>query len=341
MPSMKRCFLAGLCAAGLAVGAGGWGAAALRAGDLAGLRLFKAGWYVQTGDAEPELLPQAQQPFDFTATAALSPELLADPDALMFLAGLSLRTPGGRTEAMELDPLAGLFVWYEGAVSAQALNLRYGAGTYRFTLHSLISGDTSFTVPLAPDDYPPAPRLLNFTAAQAVDPAREFTLEWNAFTGEGERLIGLELARAETFEVVWAAHPLPGDATTHRIPAGVLAPETRYRLNLWFTRYTHAAPTADPPAFAGFESFTEVPLRTVQPGGSPQVRFTTWRRLPDGGLELTLEGPPGARLTLQGAEGVTGPWTALETRPAAGITATFVVPAGQLGARRFFRARIE
>lgn len=338
---MNRYLLAGLCGGGLAVGAAGFGSAGLQAGDLAALTLFKAGWYAQSQDAEPEPLLQALQPFDFTATAALSPELLADPDALLFISGLTLRTPAGRTVALELDLQAGLFVWYEGAVSAQALNLRYGPGTYRFTLHSLISGDTSFTVPLPADEYPPAPRLLNFTAAQAVDPSRDFTLHWNAFTGGGERVIGLEIARVAPFEVVWAADSLSGEATTHRLPAGTLEPETSYRLTLRFTRYSHASPTADPPAFAGFESYTEVPLRTVQAGGSPVARFTTWRRLPEGGLELTLENPAGRRLTLEGAEGVNGPWTDLETRTTAGPTTTFVVSAGQLGARRFFRARLE
>jgi hypothetical protein len=317
------------------------GAAAARGGDVAALSLFKAAWYVQTEDAEPELIPQAQDPFDVLAQAQLSPELLADPDNLLFIAGMSLRTPAGRTEAMNFDPAGGSFWFYAGAVSASALNLRYGPGTYRFTLHSLISGDTAYTLALAEDDYPPAPRLLNFTAAQAIDPSQEFVLRWNEFPGAGTREIRLEIAHADTAKVVLAEGPWSGDSTSFRLPAGTLSPDTEYMATLSFTRYTLEAPGADPPSYAGFEAHTEFPLRTRQPGGEPSVRFTGWRRLANGDLELTLAAPAGRPLTLLGAAALDGAWSPLQTVTPAEATAVLVVPAAQLGARQFFRARAE
>ena len=317
------------------------GLAAARGGDVAALSLFKAAWYVQTEDAQPELLPQAEDPFDVLARAQLSPDLLADPDNLLFIAGMSLRTPAGRTEAMSFDTTSGEFWFYAGAVSAPALNLRYGPGTYRFTLHSLITGDTAYTLSLVEDDYPPAPRLLNFTAAQAIDPAQEFALRWNEFPGAGTREIWLEIARADTAEVVLAEGPLPGDRTSLHIPAGTLSPDTAYVATLSFTRYTIEAPGADPPSYAGFEAHTEFPLRTRQPGGEPNVRFTGWRRLANGDLELTVEAPAGRPLTLLGATALNGAWSPLQTVTPTGATAVLVVSAAQLGERQFFRARAE
>lgn len=317
------------------------GLAAARGGDLATLSLFKAAWYVQTQDAEPELLPQAENPFDVLAQARLSPDLLADPDNLLFIAGMSLRTPAGRTEAMSFDPTDGSFWLYAGAVSTPALNLRYGPGTYRFTLHSLITGDTAYTLALAEDDYPPAPRLLNFTAAQAIDPAREFALHWNEFPGAGTREIRLEIVRADTFEAVLAEGPFPGDATNFRIPAGALSPDTAYLATLSFTRYTLETPGADPQGYAGFEAHTQFPLRTRQPGGGPSVRFLGWRRRANGDLELTVEAPAGRPLTLLGTASLDGAWSPLQTVTPAEVPAVLVVPAAHLGERQFFRARSE
>ncbi len=311
---------------------------ASRAGEVAWVSVFKAAWYVQDREAEPELLPQAENPFDLLARAQLSPEFLADPDNLLFISGMSLRAPT-QTYAMNFDPAGGLFWFYAGAVTAQALNLRHPPGNYRFTLHSLISGDVHFTVPLAADDYPPAPRLLNFTAARAIDPAQDFPLRWNEFRGAGGREIRIEIARADTADVVLAEGPLSGDLTTLRIPAHTLEPDTGYLATLTFIRYTTQWLDTDPQVLAGFEATTQFPLRTGPAGGSPPPRFTGWRRLPGGNLELTLAHPPGATLTLLGSETPSGPWQELETRPTTGTTTTFVVPAAQLGDRRFFRAR--
>lgn len=305
------------------------------------LSLFKAAWYVAGQDGEPQLFPPSENPFDIFAQAQLSPELLADPDNLLFIAGMSLRTPAGRTEAMNFDPNSGSFWLYAGAVSAPALNLRYGPGTYRFTLRSLISGDRHFTLALAEDDYPPVPRLLNFAAAQAIDPTQDFTLHWNEFSGAGVREIRLEIVRAETFEGVMAEGPWPGETTAFRIPAGTLSPATAYVATLSFTRYTLAASGANPQSFAGFEAHTQFPLRTGESGsGPPPARFIGWRRLANGDLELTLQGPAGRRLTLQSAGALDGAWSVLQTVTPAGTTATFVVPATQLGQRQFFRVRV-
>lgn len=333
---MTRClrpWIGALTVAGCLAGA------TARAGEVAWVSVFKTAWYVQEADAEPALLPQAQNPFDLLARAQLSPEFLADPDNLLFISGMTLHAPF--PHAMNFDPESGLFWYYVGAVTAEALNLRHPPGNYRFTLRSVISGELHYTVPLYTDDYPPAPRLLNFTAAQAIDPAQDFTLRWNEFTGTGGREIRLEIARADTAEVVLAEGPLPGDLTALRIPPGTLTPETDYLGTLTFTRYTTEWLDMDPQAFAGFEAITQFPLRTGPAGGAPPTRFTGWRRLPNGDLELTLEGAPGRPLTLLGADALNGPWSSLETRTPAGTTTTFVVPAALLGDRRFFRAREE
>jgi hypothetical protein len=313
--------------------------ASAAAAELAGIHLFKAAWHTQTSDADPELLPQAQDPFDLTASAYLSEEVLADPDALLFITGMTWRAGTG-LYPMDFDPGAGAFRFYDGAVTAQVLNLRYPPGNYRFTLHSVITGDTTYTVPLAADDYPPAPKVTNFPAAQQIDPARDFTLRWSEFTDGDGREIWVQITVAASGQVVFAPPPLDGAATSVLIPAGTLEAETNYQALLTFRRYTHADfGTTQPSVYAGFEANNIVPLRTGSSGSPAPPRFAGWKRLANGDLELTVESQAGQPLTLVAAEALDGAWTNLQTATPTGATTTFVVPRAALDGRRFFRAR--
>lgn len=246
------------------------------AAELAELFLFKAVWYLQTSDADPELLPRAQDPFDLTATAFLSEELLADPDALLFLTGMTLRAGTG-LYPMDFDPGAGAFRFYDGAVTAQGLDLRYPPGNYRFTLHSVITGETSYTVPLYGDDYPPAPKVIHFPAAQQIDPARDFTLRWSEFTGGGGREIWVQITVAASGQVVFAPPPLDGTATSLLIPAGTLEAETNFQAQLIFKRYTHADSSRCAPVRAAARRRPGSPVGS----GSPTVTSNSpWNRRP-------------------------------------------------------------
>jgi hypothetical protein len=307
--------------------------------ELAELYLFKAAWHTQTSDADPELLPQVQDPFDLTATAYLSEEVFADPDALLFITGMTLRAGTG-LHPMDYDPGAGAFRFYNGAVTAQALNLRYPPGIYRFTLHSLITGESRYNVPLYDDDYPPAPKVTNYTAAQQIDPARDFTLRWTDFTGGDVREVWVQIAVATNGQVVFAPPPLDGGATSVVVPAGTLEPETNYQALLTFRRYTHADfGTTLPSVYAGFEANNLLPLRTGTGGSPAPPRFTGWKRLANGDLELTVESPTARLLTLVAAEALDGAWTNLQTIASTGGATTFVVPRAALGGRQFFRVR--
>lgn len=316
----------------------GLATAPARSEDLAEIYLFKAAWYEQIAPGDPVLFPQADDPFDFTAVAYLSPDVLADPDWNFWITGLLLRTPSGRTEAMAID-FSGSFDHYEGAVTAQALNLRYGAGTYRLTLSSALSGTSSYDVPLAADDYPPAPAVTNWEAAQHLDASRDFALQWAPFTGGGERTVWVEIADDVQFDIVFDSGPLSGDATSLVIPAGTLVDGRNYQATVIFTRLTHSLLDAIPATYSGFEAYNQVSIHAGGGGGLPTPsQFTGWRTLPEGGLELTLECTPGRLLTLQGAGQPAGPWTALQTSVPAASPITLTVPRSEPGTGQYFRA---
>ncbi|MBE7503572.1 MAG: hypothetical protein HS113_25440 [Verrucomicrobiales bacterium] len=308
-----------------------------RSQDVAGLFLFKAAWYEQNAPDDPALLPAAQDPYDITALVRLSDQLLSDPEWYLWISGVILRTPAGRSEPLTPDFSSGVFSFYDGASSASALNSRYGAGTYRFTLSSVLTGNSNFDLPLAADDYPPAPKITNFDAAQAVDPTQPFLLRWVGFPGE-DRVIWLEIWDEQTLETVLTEGPLDGDQTSFVIPPETLEPGISYFAQLSFSRYTHVATSTVPQAFAGFEAYNTFPLRTRSEGSplSPST-LTDWRRLEDGDLTITVECTVGRPLILEGAAAVDGPWSLLESLVPTASPASFTVPASTLGNRLFLR----
>ncbi len=306
--------------------------------EVTALFLYKAAWHQQSDDGDPVPLPPSQGPFDIFAQAYLSDTLLNDPDALMFITGMTLRTPSGRVEAMEFDPESGSFVFGAEAPSPQALNLRYGPGTYRFTLSSLITGNSVFTLDLGPDEYPPAPKVTNFAAAQRIDPAAEFGLEWTEFTGGGDREIWVEIFPPEGGDSVLELGPLPGSDRRALIPAGSLTVDQEYRARLTFTRYTRADDTVTPSVYTAFESYNLLPIRTEAGGPPAPSSFTGWLLLPNGDLQLRIACTPGRALTVEGASALGAPWQQLAAVTPSASPTEVVVAASALGDQRFLRA---
>ena len=82
----------------------------------------------------------------------------------------------------------------------------------------------------------------------------------------------------------------------------------------------------------------EVQFTLKTTGSSSGPRFTGYRRLPNGNLELTLQATVGQMFLIERASSVLGPWTmvAMRTIPASGVD-TFEVAPGSPPS--FFRAR--
>ena len=313
-------------------------APALRAEDVGAIFLFKAVWYSQDSAGEPELVPGADEPYDITASIYLTDEVLSDPDWDWWISGMTVRTPRGETRALTIDYEEGGFDYYDGAVSQQALNSTYGPGNYRFTLMSYITGESTYDVPLASDDFPPAPRCTNFDAAQRVDPTKDFMLRWAPFTGEGEREIWIHVTDSETGEFVFYAGPIDGAETAIDIPSGMLTADTTYWVWITFTRYTHLSYQVLPETYSGFDAYNSFPLKATSGGSAPDPAVITgYRVLENGDLELTATCTADHLLTVQGAGALNAPWSDLQTTTPASSQVVLTVPKATLGNRLFVR----
>lgn len=307
-----------------------------------GYSLFKSGSYAQTSAADPQ--PAAESPFQFAA-------LVTSPrNGPMATAG-SVTLPNGTRKDLNAAPFGGYLAFYEAFTTSAALDAAYPGGTYilRFTQSGQPERQISLPVPA---DAPPVPKITNYDAAQAVNPALDFTLQWNAFTGaSGQDSLSLSIVETNLAggNVVFQApdrcvpRELPVTATSIVIPAGTLQSNRAYRASLTFNKVGYAS-TNTVPEMAGFAGVTRTTEFTLRTGGGAVVgtpaRFTGFRLLPNGQLELTFTGTPNHPYTLQRATSLSDrDWVnaGSVTTDATG-RGVFVDTAGGLPAVRFYRA---
>lgn len=224
--------------------------------DFGSAILLKSVTYRQTSAAAP-VLDLEERP-SFLAIAS-SPEGNA-------VTGASLTYPGPDSPIQLLDVFSQFFYLEEFDTQAE-LDAAYSNGTYTYSLTRETGGPTQFSMqmPVA-GSYPPVPQVANFAAAQNINPAQNFTLQFNALTGaSGGDFIGLEI-EDEVGSILVLSAPdlcipleLPNTATSFTIPAGTLAAGKTYVGYLTYGRSFFASLTSPP----NFDSYGFVGRQTV------------------------------------------------------------------------------
>lgn len=228
--------------------------------------LFKSVTYLQTSTATPVLKPD-EKPALFVGVS--SPDNNA-------VSGATFTKPGaGASTPLTLLPISPpTFFYSEEFNTENDLNSAYPSGSYGFNLTRV--GPPSPTVfsmvQNAGATYPPVPQVSNYTAAQTIDPAQNFTLSFNALTGaSGSDAISLDISDSQGNPVLSAPNlciplPLPNTATSFVIPANTLVAGQTYTVRLTFSRTFYASTTA-PPEFASFGALQRQTVLTISTGG--------------------------------------------------------------------------
>lgn len=291
-------------------------------------------FYVQTSAAAPAPDPERHAVFLGSVTSPTNNPVTS----------AKLQVPGG--PLLTLTNFFGrAFLDMEEYASQSALDTARPAGNYEVQL-TRTSGSPSASVSLT-SLYPPTPEIRNYAACQAVDPAADFTVQWNGFGGAtANDGIGLSIVYPDPMNIwQWVApdpcvpRELANTATSVTIPAGTLQPGKTYEASLTYSRLTDAKTNAiaDTTLAAFLQKMVSFTIRTTGSSGD-SARFVGNAVLPNGTLELILQGAAGQSFLIEASDSLQGEWTtvSMQTIPAGGVATFQVVIDGESG---YFRAR--
>lgn len=257
--------------------------------------------FVQTSAADP--VPVSEDPFIFGA-------FITSPQAGPTITSGSVTLPGGTQRQLAPVGLPGFLMSADQPATENALHTSYPSGSY--TLRFTPSGQSERVANLTmPASIPPVPKVANYAAAQTINAAQDFTLQWNAFAGaSGNDSISLvvvstnNLLPAVVFQAPDLCVPraLPATATSIVIPANTLPSGKIFNATLTYNRTGYFSTNAVPGmvGMSGITYSTRFTLNTGAGGGTADpARFVAYRLLANGNPELTLTGTAARSYTLQ------------------------------------------
>jgi len=305
----------------------------LSAADVAYYGIFKDQLYAQNDSGLPQAEPAPTLPFSFF-TALQQQGLFVGQ-----VSNPRLLLPNGKSQTLMLPPSGAEYEagWGTNAASLAALDAVVPAGTYNLAFGTQHDGAKSLNLALPADQSPTAAhQILNWTEAQAVDPAKPFTLRWAPFVG-GTVNDAIYVGVGEFRTAFYPGEPgfiaLNGTATSVEIPAGSFAGPTSGSIT--FERDAVVDRTSYPGAIGlvGFSKTTIFYLNTlVEPSAKLVSRLAS-----PGSIELTVSGPPGTALQIESSADlkVWAPVQRLEA-PVTLVKVTYALAGGA----RFYRAQL-
>lgn len=300
----------------------------------------------------------------FTQTASGPPVLKLNPARFSSLVGLAATNavtnatvqalPGGPANALALQAggsgtigTRDQFTFSAKYATISALDAAYPDGNYKCVIQAAHDGMQTATLALNGDTYPASdPYIINFTAAQTIDPAAGFTLTWPPFSG-GTANDFILVSISDSLAFVRFSTPDPGQpgslngtATSLVIPANTLPGGALLTGTLLFIKVAARDPTSYPGVlgFAAYYKQTQFNLGTVAAPAPPRLDVSRTNAV--GPVQLLLSGQAGQRYAIDASTNLpAGPWLALFTNTANGGQFIFIDTQFASMPSRFYRAR--
>ena len=248
--------------------------------------------------------------------------------------------------------LPGFSVLSQNFATQAELDQSYPASTYAVQIRNLLNPvdqqvTNSVVFDLGSSGYPVIPHFANYAAAQAVDARADFTLTWDAFTGnDANSAIALKIEDSDGKEVFSAPDtcggaPLAASALAIKIPTNTVVAGKTYWVTLSFeqaTEHDKLMPNIPGKGVAVLASATQMTLKTI--GGTVVTApvFKSIAATGSGNLTLVVDCTVGSTLTIHSAPSPEGPFSVnlLTTNPPVSpITLTLPVSGS---AQAFLRA---
>jgi hypothetical protein len=229
------------------------------------------------------------------------------------------------------------------------LETAYPSGSY--TMHFNQTGQAEHIIP---ETMPPTPsiipKILNYDAAQNIDPTKDFVLQWNAFSPLPAGAFITVVITDDQAGLVFLApniclnRTLDPSATSISIPTNYFTAGKKYNGEIIFGSIFYTS-TTDVAQMVGSGIVERMTSFTLQAGSSGVVtidpaRFTGYRLLPNGHPQLDLTGTPNKPYTIIRTGDINSLiWNSLPAvTMSAGGTATFEDTDPTLSLPAYYRA---
>jgi hypothetical protein len=197
--------------------------------------LAKVGFYRQhDGDTAPDQLDKCA-PARFFASA--------QPSYPGAIASAQVQLPAGSSRNL-VEPVQTFLEYNEDFPSRTAMDKLFRSGGYFLSVQRPDGATEAFTLRMTREPRYSVPRLSNWAAAQEIDSALPFELQWEPFTGAGpddQVAIGIQDSNGDVIvqlPEVFDATVLAATNTAWTIPANTLRRGERYHVNLSFRKVT-------------------------------------------------------------------------------------------------------
>lgn len=287
--------------------------------------------YHQTSASAPTLDPD--YPYAFQAVTSLSSNRTAT--------NIVLTLPTGSVSNLAqnfFQPEVYSLIDFDTNLSR--FDATFPAGDYLFTVKAVNSNQTVTVNFPAAMTQPAAPHLANFAAAQAVNPATAFALQWDAFPGgTASDFIQVEVGEEFSSDDLGKPGALPGTATSVTIPAGTLQANSNYDGSITFYRYVGTTNGTSYVTTVYRATITDFTLQTSGGATGGSLILTNEVFAPSD-FSFDVLCAAGQMVTVEyRTDLAAGPWQTLFTTNSPGTRFRAVAPQSTTHSAMFFRAR--
>jgi hypothetical protein len=263
------------------------------------------------------------------------------------LQSAKLEVPSSSVKTCNLqNSYGGIWMFSEPLSSQSLLDASYPAGMYKITVSSS-SGNQSAQVNMPNMALTPIPHFSNYTEAQSIDPAADFTLQWDAFNSTSTNdMQQIEISDENNTMIFFAPNDCAGidlPLSKHSIVLtnGLLKAGKTYTASLQFYHFeTSSAALFSGQGMGGsvVARMTEMVLKT-KGGTEPNVnppRFLSIRTVPNNNIQIQISATAGKNLILETSPALGSNWTTLLTTNSPTGEINIQLERGKVG---FFRAK--
>ncbi len=221
-----------------------------------------------------------------------------------FLTAGPLILPDGATRALNLSPDGTVFQFTDTLDTPAALDSAYPTGHYVMSITLFVTNVMTGGIDLPSGSFPAAPQIVDFSAAQAVDPTHDFNLQFQPFAGAADP--DEAVLDIYTNGTLLTSYVLNLTDTNVTVTANTLNYGQIYEGRLRFRQIQEDLTAFPIPAF-GFFSETRFPLITIanpvqpKPPALVEVVPGTNSVMPSalGKVWFTFSEPMGTNLAIQ------------------------------------------